>query len=166
MDVMEVIRERYSCRTYRADPVPSQLLMDLVDAGRLAPSSRGAQPWEFVVITDASTLHEIAKLTDHGKHIAQAAACIAVFGRTDHRAVVEDCAAATQNILLAATGMGLGSCWVAGHGKDHAPVVAALLRAPEHLALISLVAVGLAGGSAPADRARRPLDEVLHWQGF
>lgn len=166
MDVMELIRGRCSCRAYKPDPVPSELLMDLVDAGRWAPTSQGAQPWEFVVITDASTLHEMAKLTDHGTFIAQAAACIAIFGRSDHRAMVEDCAAATQNILLAATGLGLGSCWVAGHGKEYQTEVAALLRAPRHLGLVSLVAVGLAAERPPADRAKRPLEDVLHWQRF
>ena len=56
MDTIEVIQNRYSCRSYRADPVSSELLMKLVDAGRLAPSGRGEQPWEFVVVTDVSTL--------------------------------------------------------------------------------------------------------------
>jgi nitroreductase len=166
MDIMQVIRSRYSCRRYRAEPVSSAVLMNLVDAGRLAPTSKGMQPWEFVVVTDASTLREIAKLTDFGPFIASAAACIAVFGHRDARAVIEDCAAATENILIAASGMGLGACWVAGDKKPYAETVASILRAPPDLKLVSLVSVGVPAEGIPADRKKRTLEEVLHWQHF
>jgi len=166
MDIMEAIRNRYSCRTYRADPVSSDLLMQLVDAARLAPSSRGEQPWEFVVITDVSTLKKIASLASTGPFIAKAAACIAVFCKADAKYALEDGSAATQNILIAATGLGLGSCWVAGDKKDYAPKVADLLRAPSSQKLISLVAIGFPEGDPPDKSDRRPLKQVLHWQHF
>jgi len=166
MDVMEVLRNRFSCRSYRTDPVSSDLLMQLVDAARLAPSSRGEQPWEFVLVTDVSTLKELSKRANTGPFIAQAAACIAVFCRADAKYAVEDGSAATQNILIAATALGLGSCWVAGDKKDYAASVSKLLRAPPEQRLISLISVGFPKAEAPADRKRRELADVLHWQHF
>jgi nitroreductase len=166
MDVLDSIRSRFSCRTYRPDPVPSEVLMKLVDAARMAPSSRGIQPWEFVVISDVSTLRELSKIVDTGRFLSKAAACIAVFCRTDTRCAVEDGSAATQNILLAATALGVGSCWVAGDKKPYQPAVEKLLRAPTHLKLISMVSLGVPGEEQPTDRKRRSLEDVLHWQRF
>jgi len=166
VEVLDAIFERFSCRSFRADPVSSELLMKLVDAGRIAPTSMGRQPWEFVVITDVSTLRELSKQIENGRFLAQAAACIAVLCRSDVRAAVEDGSAATENILLAATGLGLGSCWIAGNGKPYQKDVERLLRAPDGLKLISLVALGYPGAKMPVDRRRRPLQEVLHWQRF
>jgi nitroreductase len=166
MDTIEAIQNRYSCRSYRADPVSSEILMQLVDAGRLAPSGRGEQPWEFVVVTNVSILKELAKAAESGPHIGRAAACIVVFGKRDSKYVMEDCSAATQNILLAATGLGLGACWIAGDKKNYAGQVESLLKAPEGLKLISLISIGYPADERPKDRKRRTLNEVLHWQGF
>lgn len=166
MDTIEAIQNRYSCRSYRADPVSSEILMQLVDAGRLAPSGRGEQPWEFVVVTDVSTLKELAKAAESGPHIGRAAACIVVFGKKDAKYVLEDCSAATENILLAATGLGLGACWVAGDKKNYAGQVESLLNAPKTLKLISLISIGFPSDERPKERKRRTLNEVLHWQGF
>ena len=166
MDTIEAIQNRYSCRSYRADPVSSELLMKLVDAGRLAPSGRGEQPWEFVVVTDVSTLKELSKQAESGPHIAKAAACIGVFCRQDAKYALEDCCAATENILLAATSLGLGACWIAGDKKAYAGRVASLLNAPPTLKLISLISIGFPADKLPEDRKRRGLNEVLHWQGF
>jgi nitroreductase len=166
MDVMESIANRFSCRSYKADPISSEMLMKLIDAGRMAPTSRGLQPWEFVVITNVSTLRELGKQVDSGRFIASAAACIAVFCQSDTRCAVEDGAAATENILLAATGMGLGSCWIAGDKKPYQPAVERLLKTPPHLKLISLISLGFPAEVKPADRKRKSLEEVLHWQCF
>jgi nitroreductase len=166
MDTIEAIQNRYSCRSYRADPVSSEILMQLVDAGRLAPSGRGEQPWEFVVVTNVSILKELAKAAESGPHIGRAAACIVVFGKRDAKYVMEDCSAATENILLAATGLGLGACWIAGDKKNYAGQVESLLSAPENMKLISLISIGFPADERPKDRKRRTLNEVLHWQGF
>jgi len=166
MNTIEAIQNRYSCRSYRSDPVSSELLMKLVDAGRLAPSGRGEQPWEFVVITDVSTLKELAKQAESGPQIGRAAACIVVFGKRDAKYVLEDCSAATENILLAAVEMGLGACWIAGDKKSYAGRVESLLSAPQTLKLISLVSIGFPADERPKERKRRTLNEVLHWQGF
>lgn len=164
MDALEALRTRRSVRRYDpARELPRETLEQLVDCGRLAASARNTQPWEFVVVTDPARRAEIAALAAHGRFIADASACIAVFCR-DGDYPLEDGCAATQNILVAARAFGLGACWVAGARKDHAPAVAALLGVPEGIRLVSLVAVGypLDVPSPP----KRPLAEVLHWEAF
>jgi nitroreductase len=160
---MEVIRTRRSVRKYQDKPIAKELLETIVDAGRLAATARNEQPWEFIVVTDPQLKAQVAAATDHGKFIAQAAAMIAVFCK-DCKYFLEDGSAATQNILLAAHGLGIGSCWIAGDKKDYAPEVADILGVPAGFRLISLVALGY-----PAEqpqKAKRPLSEVLHWERF
>jgi nitroreductase len=166
MNFLELVEKRYSCRSYKADPVPSDMLMKLVDAGRWAPSSRNSQPWEFVVVTEVSTLRDLGKLISDSPFIAHAAACIVVFCRSDAQYALEDGSAATENILLAAVSLGLGACWVAGDKKSYAPDVARMLSVPSGYKLISLIPVGMPKDMTPPDRKRRSLKEVLHWQNF
>ena len=162
MDAIEVMKTRRSVRSYRPDPVAKKIIEDLVDCGRLAATGRGIQPWEFVVVTDAGTRAKLAALATSGKFIEQAPVCIAVFCE-DTTYFLEDGAAATQNILLAARAHGLGSCWVAGDKKDHAEPVRELLRVPESHRLVSLIAVGYAT-EPPPEREKRTLEDVIHWE--
>lgn len=163
MDAIEAIKTRRSCREFLADPVDRAVIEDLIDCARFAPSGRGEQPWEFVVITDQHLRERIAALTSYGKFIAQVPVCVAIFCR-DTTYYLEDGAAATQNILLAANAHGLSSCWVAGDKKPYAEEIRALLGVPEEFKLVSLLAVGYAKPVPP--RQKRPLEEILHWDRF
>lgn len=161
MEAIECLRTRRSVRSYRPDPVSREDLETIVDCGRLAPTGRGEQPWEFVVVTDKAMREKIAAITSYGKFIAQAPACIAVLCR-DTTYYVEDGSAATTNILNAARALGLGSCWVAGDKKPYAAEIAGMLGAPAGIRLVALVAIGHTD-ECPAPR-KRGLDEVLHWE--
>lgn len=163
-DALQVLRERRTVRVYdESKPVSREILETIVDCGRLACTARNEQPWEFVVITDPATRTRIASLAQNGKHIANAAACIAVFCG-DTRYYVEDGSAATQNILNAAWALGLGGCWVAGDKKDYAGEIRDLLGAPADKKLVSLIALGHpAAFPAPQKRA---LKDVLHWERY
>ena len=164
MDAIQVLRERRTVRVYdEAKPVPREQLETIVDCGRLAATARNVQPWEFVVITDAGMRGRVAGLTQHGKHIANAPACIAVFC-TDCTYYLEDGCAATQNMLVAAWALGLGACWVAGDKKDYAGAIRDLLGVPADKRLVSLIAVGYPA-AVPAPQ-KRPLADVLHWEHY
>jgi nitroreductase len=163
MDALEALKTRRSVRAYQPHPVPRQILADLVDCARLAASAINIQPWEFVVVTADETRQAIAALTDHGKFIARAPACIAVLSRP-LKYYLEDGSAATQNILLAAHAHGLGACWIAGDKKPYAGDIRRLLGAPEGFKLVSLVAVGYPG-ERPA-KEKRALEDVLHWDTY
>ncbi len=165
MDAMEVLKTRRSVRSYKDTPVERSQIEAIVDAGRLAASGRGVDPWEFVLVTDPVKRKKLAGICDAGKFIEQAPLCIVVLCK-DTKYFLEDGAAATQNILLAATALGLGSCWVAGDKKHYAGKVEELVGAPEDCKLISLVAVGHAADELPPRKQRRALSEMLHWEKF
>lgn len=163
MDAIEALKTRRSVRQYKPDPVPREVLEDLVDCGRLAATAVNAQPWEFVVVTDATLRRRIAETTDHGPFIADAAACIVVLCK-DCKYYLEDGSAATQNILVAARAHGLGSCWVAGDKKPYADAIREMVGAPAGYRLVSLIPVGFPAHVAPPPK--RPLKDVLHWDRF
>lgn len=164
MEVIEALRGRRTVRAYETGkPIPKEIIETIVDCGRLAPTARNEQPWEFIVITDLDKLKEIAAISEHGKHIAQAAACIAVVC-ADTKYYVEDGAAATQNILVAAWALGIGACWVAGDKKVYANQLRDLLGAPTTHKLLSLIPLGYP--AAIPEPKKRALNEVLHWEQY
>jgi len=163
MDAITALKTRHSIRAFENRPIPKEILEDIVDCGRLAASAINIQPWEFVVVTAPELLRKVADATDHGKFIAQAAACIAVITQTT-KYYLEDGSAATENMLVAAHAHGVGTCWVAGDKKPYAPEVCRILGAPEGFKLVSLIALGY-----PAEdprKPKRPLTDVLHWQKY
>lgn len=164
MDTLTAIANRRSTRKFTRQPVPKDVLEKIVDAGRRAPTARNEQPWEFVVVTDRARLAKIGEITDHGKFIAEAAACIAVYCRVT-KYYLEDGCAATENILVAATALGVASCWVAGDKKPYGGAVSAELGVPPQFNLVSLLALGYGEGEAKS-YIKRGLDKVLHWETF
>ncbi|MFA5159521.1 MAG: nitroreductase family protein [Candidatus Omnitrophota bacterium] len=162
METFDALTKRASVRDYMNQPVPNDMLEKLVDAGRRAPSARAVEPWEFVVITERAMLDKLGGTISTGVFLKQATACIVVFCQ-DTKYYLEDGSAATENILLAATDLGLGTCWIAGDKKEYCEEVSKLLGAPGHLKLISLISIGWAVRE-PKQRKRRTLSEVLHWE--
>jgi nitroreductase len=163
MDGLETLTSRRSVRKFKPDAVPRELLERIVNAGRLAPTARNEQPWEFVVVTDAAKRAKIAPITDYGAFIADAPVCIVVLSKPT-KYFLEDCCAATTNILNAATAVGLGSCWVAGDKKPYAGRIVELCAAPLEMKLIALIAIGYPV-EVPSP-AKRGLNEVLHWETY
>ena len=162
MQTQEAIKNRRSIRTFSEKSLPKETIENLIDCARLAPTARNEQPWQFVVITDAGTLKRIADATDYGRFIAKSPCCIAVFCQ-DTKYYLEDGAAATENILIAVSDLGLGACWVAGDKKTYLEEVKKLLGAPADVKLVSLIPVGYSEGPLPHP-PKRKLEEVLHWE--
>jgi len=165
MDALEALRGRRSIRRYEATPVEPELIETIVDAGRLAATGRGVEPWEFVVVTGADMRNKLAGICDYGKFISQAPVCIAVLCQ-DTKYYLEDGSAATQNMLVAAHALGLGSCWVAGDKKPYADKIARLLGAPPGMKLICLISIGYPAAGQPPRKSKRPLEEVIHREKF
>jgi len=164
MDTFDAIRKRISVREYADRPVEKEKLEKIIDAGRLAPTARGEEPWEFIVVTKKDKLKELADIADHGKFLAGASAAIAVFCK-DTKYYLEDGCAATENILVAAADLGISSCWVAGDKKHYCPDIARALGVPEDLKLISILSLGYPK-TVPVPHKKRPLKELLHWEKF
>ena len=106
---------------------------------------------------------QLAEICEYGKFFTQAPVVIVVLCH-ETKYYLEDGAAATQNLLVAAAALGLGTCWVAGDKKPYADTVRALLGAPEGYRVVSHIAVGYAA-ETPAP-AKRPLRDVLHWERY
>jgi len=164
MDALECIKARYSCREFDPRPIPRELLEQLADAGRRAPSGRNEEPVEFVIVTHQADRDFLARITSAGKFIAQGGACILVVARSVTY-FLEDGSAAAENILLAATALGLASCWVAGDKKTYAGDILRHFNVPADYQLVAMLSIGFPHnpGHPPP---HRPLTQVLHWERF
>lgn len=166
METGELLKKRRSIREYKDKAIPREALEQLVDAARYAPTARNIQPWQFIVITSQEALKKISELGENSRFVARAKACIAVFC-ADTKYYLEDGCAATQNILLAATALELGSCWVAGDKKPYCSQVSSLLNVPPAYKLVSLIALGYPESADSFKVAgKKDLSEVIHWEKF
>jgi len=163
MDAIEVLKTRRSVRAYKPEPVPKEIIEDVIDCGRMAATAINIQPWEFVVVTDSRLRRSIAQTSDYGKFITDAPVCVVVLCQ-DTKYYLEDGSAATENILLAARAHGLGSCWVAGDKKTYASDICRLVGAPRGYKLVSLIPIGYPAETP--EQSKRPLADVLHWEKF
>ena len=141
--VTAVIKGRHSVRKFKPDPVDDTLIHDAIECAVHAPTAMNLQPWLIGVVRTKEQLEKIAALTNHGKFIADAAVCFAIFGERNVKYYLEDCCAATENLILGLHAYGVGSCWVAGAKKGYAEDVRKLLNVPEKYTLVSLVPAGL-----------------------
>ena len=142
MDVFEAIQKRKSVRSYEPKPVPKESLQKLLEAARIAPSAANIQPWHFIVVTDAKKRKELSEGI-FAKWLSGAPAIIVACGdmgaSPDWYCV--DTSLALENLVLAPTGEGLGTCYVGSFNEEQ---VKKLLRIPEKYCVIALVAVGYA----------------------
>jgi nitroreductase len=162
MEALTAIAERHSTRTFTREGVPREVLEKMVDAARRAPTARNEQPWGFVVVTEEAKRRALGGLGDYTAPLGEAAACLAVFCK-DGKYFLEDGCAAAQNALVAATALGVQSCWIAGDKKPYCPAAAELLGVPKGLRLVALLALGHERTRAGAVE-KRALGEVLHWE--
>ncbi len=161
MDALEAIRKRRSVRRYREAVIPKVDLETIVDAGRLAATGSNRQPWDFVVVTEKSM---ICNFKVSGAWIAEASAVIVVIMDPASRWWIEDGAAAIENMLLASTALGYGSCWVEGDALPHEDMLKSLLGIPRDRRVMALIPVGIPA-ETPQPR-KKPLEAILHWEKF
>lgn len=167
---LTILKERTSVRRFKPDPVPPELLRQLIEAATWAPSAGNLQPWFFYIVTDQHRKRCLSDAALQQNFVAEAPACIVVCaeparsertygerGRVFY--CLQDTAAATQNILLASTALGLGSCWVGAFDADK---VRACLHIPDRYVPIALVPVGYPLGE-PHKTQRRPPAEVAKY---
>ena len=141
--VSTVMKCRHSVRKFKDVPVDDNIIKDALECAAKAPTARNLQPWLFGVIKNKDTLSKIASLAENGKFIADAPVCFAIFGEKNETYFLEDCCAATENLILGLQGYGIGSCWVAGAKKEYAEPIRQLLGVPDKYTLVSLIPAGL-----------------------
>ncbi len=147
MDVLEAILSRRSIRKYTSEQVTDQEIDIILQAAMAAPSSGNARPWHFIVIRKHETLEEIARCHPYAGMLPQAQAAILVCAdeklENHPGRWPQDCAAATENILLAAHGQGIGAVWIGLHPEiERIPVIKKLFALPSTVHPLSLVALG------------------------
>jgi nitroreductase len=160
MDAIEVLMTRRSVRAYTDEPVSDDQLRKILAAGMQAPSAGNQQPWHFVVLRRREHLDGLAGVLEIGKMLGQAPLGIVVcadVGREQHKGYwVQDCAAATQNILLACHALGLGAVWIGVYPRDErVAALRALLGLPATVTPLCAIAIGRpAEHPAPVERFR------------
>ncbi len=159
-EVLKIIHQRKSVRNYTGEPVDSTHLIHLVRAGMAAPSAMNRQPWFFVIIDDKEIMTELGESIMFGKMLKEASAAIVVCGnmRDVYSLLpdywIQDCSAATQNILLAAEATGLGAVWIGLYpAKTRSRKVRKALDLPRHIVPLSIVSIGYPDGTErPKDK--------------
>jgi nitroreductase len=169
MDVLTAIHTRRSIRKHLDRPVPEELVQKLLAAAMQAPSARNQQPWQFVVIDDRERLSKIAEFMPNAAMAAQAPLAILVCGDLDLEKSegywVVDCAAAVENMLLAAHALGLGAVWCGVYPRaPRMEGLRQLVGLPNHVVAHSLVVLGYGAEQVVAeDRYRRARVRRNHW---
>jgi nitroreductase len=147
---ISLVRKRRSIRRFSPAPIETEKLRTLVEAALRAPSSRGVEPWEFIIVTDRTLLRRLAKAKEHGSAFLENAACGIVICADPQKSDVwiEDGSIASVFVHLAAASLGLGSCWIQIRERHHDATKSAesyiseILEIPETLRVESMVAVG------------------------
>lgn len=170
MDAMEALLTRRSVREYADEPVPEALVEQLLRAAMQAPSAGNQQPWHFVVLRDRTLLREIARVHPYAQMCLSVPVAILVCGDESLEKYpgywVQDCAAATQNLLLAARALGYGAVWVGIHPRaERVEAIRWLMRLPAGIHPLCLVPVGRPREHpAPQDRFNAERIRFDRWE--
>ncbi len=138
MDVFEAIENRHSVRGYTGRPIPREDLDMLFRAARDAPSAKNLQPWRFIAVTDRRMLKELVPVC-HNQGFVEDAGALVVGITEDEKWSVVDLAIALDHLSLAATALGLGTCWI---GAFHPDEMGEKLGVPDHYAVTMCMTVG------------------------
>ena len=144
-ELIQGILARRSIRKYTAEPVGESDVRLLLEAAMAAPSASNRKPWYFIVVTERSKLDSLAEIHPHGKMLFEATLCVAVCGGPidSERFWVQDCCAATENLLLAATALGLGAVWLGVYPRqERIAAVRQVLGIPQEIAPLNLISIG------------------------
>jgi nitroreductase len=164
--LLALLKARRSIRRYKPDPVPEEMVAQLLEAGRWAPSAVNRQPWRFIVVRDAAVRKAVAQHAAYyfvrWAHVEEAPLLIALCGDAGNPVyrtfLHEDVGLAGAQIMLQAHALGLGTCWIGGLDR---PAIAGILRVPDDVELVGLLTVGFPAED-PEPPGRKPLSELVH----
>jgi nitroreductase len=166
----QIIKNRRSIRKYKQYKIPQQHLKKILNAARLAPSAENSQPWRFIVVRDQAMKEILAEVASGQQFIANANAVIVVIGERGASCCpdttswhIMDPMIAAEHLVLAATVLGYGSCWVAMYEtrpQQAIAIVKKTLGIPVNSEIVALVTIGLPNETPPA-RPRKELGEIV-----
>lgn len=164
MDALQAIMERRSIRQYRPEPIPPEDLQRILEACRQAPSAGNRQPWHFVVVGDPDCKARLAQACRGQMWMADAAYIIVGVGlpAVSERWYRVDVAIAMENLVIAASALGYGTCWIGAFTPEAVREVCGL---PEGAEVIACTPLGVPA-AAPAARPRKDWDEVFSGEAY
>lgn len=171
MDFYNVIRKRRSVRKYKKDKVPDEVLIRILEAGRIAPSAKNIQPWKFIVVRDIESKKKVAKACKNQMWMADADVIICgcaiekiAYGNMGGymSSFPIDLAIAIDHIILAATNEGLGTCWIGAFDENE---VKKVLDIPDDIRVVALTPIGFPLED-PKDRGRKSFEEVFIFEKY
>lgn len=166
-DLNRLLFERHSIRRYTDQEIDPEAIKQILEAGLLAPSSKSARPWQFIVVEDKAALQALSQCKPFGaKPLAAAALAIVICADPEKSDVwVEDCAVAATMMHLQAAALGVGSCWIQIRGRENADnlpaqdTVKAILGIPDAMQVPIIISLGMSA------EERKPVDPAkLMWQ--
>lgn len=168
-NVIKTIFNRSSIRSFGSNPIAKEQLELIIRAGMAAPSARNLQPWAFIVVTDRGIMNTLADRLPYAKMLNEASAAIVVCGVPEKAGDspegywVQDCSAATQNILLAIESLGLGAVWTGVYPRpDRVDIVREVLGIPQNVFPLNVIPVGYPKGeNRPKDKFK---PENIRWE--
>ena len=174
MDLLEVMSNRRSVRTYTNEAVPEEKVQKILKAGLLAASGKNLKPWEFIVVRDKEVLGKLAKSRAVGAAMLEHADCaIVVTGDTEKTDVwTEDCSVAMANMHLMADCLGVGSCWVQGRlreasdGRTTEVFIRDLLGIPDKFGVEAILSLGMTNDHPAAYSLEELPMEKIHMERF
>lgn len=164
--MLDAIKQRRSVRQYKSDPVPAEALQAIAEAALSAPSANNQRPWHLVFVTDAAKRAKLAQVHQYAAFCTQSPVVVAVCGDeqlADHW-WIEDCAAATENAMIQAAALGLGTCWIGIRGSDQRgydreAMVREVLGIPDHIRVLCTFSLGYPADTG-ANRGPGPMENV------
>jgi len=162
MDVIEAIRQRHTVRKYKKEPIHKQDMDRLLEAARLAPSGMNLQPWELVVITKADQRFLLMEACNNQPFVAGAGAVFCGVDDPKAKWAKVDLALAMEHIVLEATELGLGCCYIGSFSERK---VKKLLCIPPEKHVVMLLAVGVPA-EKPEAAPKKPTKKLVHWERY
>lgn len=169
MDIQETLLNRRSIRKYKDQKISSQDINTMLKAAMYAPSAMNTQAWHFIVIVDKSVLLNTLESIPYAEMLKQSTAAILVCGDSsiekNESWLLQNCSAVTQNILLSAFGLGIGSCWIGIQGMDEiVRNIKHQFKLPEKIVPVSLISLGYPDEVVKAEE--RFKEEKIHYNNW
>ena len=171
MEFKELAKRRYSVRSYQSTPVAKEKLIDIIQAALLAPSAVNFQPWKFVVVTEPALLKQLHGCY-HRDWFKSAPVCIVAIGDhdkgwrrpTDNKDYTDiDVAIAIDHLMLAATEIGLGTCWICHFNAEKCAEIFGL---SPNLEPIAMIPIGYPSSDLIPEKNRKLLDQSVRWNKY
>ncbi len=169
MDIQETLLNRRSIRKYKDQKISSQDINTMLKAAMYAPSAMNTQAWHFIVIEDKNILLNTLQSIPYAEMLKQSTAAILVCGDSsiekNESWLLQNCSAVTQNILLSAFGLGIGSCWISIQGMDEiVRNIKHQFKLPEKIVPVSLISLGYPDEVVKAEE--RFKEEKIHYNNW